>query len=441
MTRAEDEARDDLVDHRAPSEVDSRGPVPRRWPARSALIIGLAFLLCGAALVVVAAKGHPAPVASLAAPASSATDPANVAGLAEESLPPPAIEITDKPQLVSQVAPPPESPIHAIRRDCPINAPLSDGRSLWIFCDTSMFGPDGKLSAFSNTSAAFAEHDSPIVLHEPLDAEGKPYRFITPTSDYNPCLWGENRFLWPSAAITIHLPDGRDRVLVYYQSLCAAPGKGMVHEMFKDMGVAEYLYDPAHRPGPDEPIQGRIINEQIFGHPDDGDSGFGQAAVLQGGLLYVYRCTPDGACYVGRVNPADATSSGAYTFWDGQDWVADEKAAGELEMPNRTFAMKPSVNYFPMSRLFVMVDTEELHTGVIAVRVARSPQGPWSEPALLIPPGCEHKFPQQCFGVEVHENMSDASAISITFYNPSIKLGESPVQGMRVPVRIVPRRS
>ena len=288
MTRAEDDARDDVVDRRAPRDVDAGRPIPRRWPARSAFVVGLAALLLGAALVVVAAKGHPAPIASLASPAPSTTDPANVASLAEESLLPPAIELTDKPQLVSQVAPPPESPIHAIRRDCPINAPLSDGRSLWIFCDTSMFGPDGKLSAFSNTSAAFAERDSPIVLHEPLDAEGKPYRFITPTSDYNPCLWGENRFLWPSAAITIPLPDGRDRVLVYYQSLCAAPGKGMVHEMFKDMGVAEYLYDPAHRPAPDEPIQGRIINEQVFGHPADGDSGFGQAAVLQGGLLYVY---------------------------------------------------------------------------------------------------------------------------------------------------------
>jgi hypothetical protein len=441
MTGPEDDAGDRRAGRDASNADGSRGRAPRRWPARFALITGLLALLGGAGLVAVAAHGRPAPIASLAAPASSTVDPANVAELAADPLLPPAIELTDKPQLISQVAPPPESPIHAIRRDCPINAPLSDGRSLWIFCDTSMFGPDGKLSAFSNTSAAFAERDSPIVLHEPLDGEGKPYRFLTPTSDYNPCLWGENRFLWPSAAVTIHLPDGRDRVLVYYQSLCAAPGKGMVHEMFKDMGVAEYLYDPAHPPAPDAPIQGRIINEQIFGHPDDGDGGFGQAAVLQGGLLYVYRCTPEGACYVGRVDPSDATTNGAYTFWDGHDWIADEQAAAKLEMPNRTFAMKPSVNYFPMSRLFVMVDTEELHTGVIAVRVARSPQGPWSEPALLIPPGCEHRFPQQCFGVEVHENMSDASAISITFYNPSVKLGESPVQGMRVPVRIVPRRS
>ncbi len=274
-------------------------------------------------------------------------------------------------------------------------------------------------------------------MHEPLDPDRKPFRFITPSDAYQPCAVDENRFTWPSAAVVVPQADHRDRVLIFFQSLCAS-GQGMTSDIFHAMGVAEYWYDPAHVPGPDEPIQATILEEQLFEKPTDADSSYGQAAVLHDGYIYVYRCLANGTCSVGRIEPAGVTHPDHYRFWDGSTWAAGADHASSMDLPNHTFAIKPSVAYFPNSRLFVMADMADLHTGIIGLRVARSPQGPWSAPTYTLPPGCEHVYPHQCFGVEVHENMSDAGHIAITYYNPAIGLGESPVREVRVPVRIIP---
>ncbi len=151
---------------RPPPRAGSPRPHRARRPgwAWLLLFLGVVAVLSGAGAIVATTPGRAAP-AHLQTQAQQAEtdrhDPANAPSLSDVALPPPVIEATARPQDVATVAPPSDSPIHAIRRDCPINAPLSDGRSLWIFCDSSLFGPDGKLAAFSNTTAGFAEHDDP----------------------------------------------------------------------------------------------------------------------------------------------------------------------------------------------------------------------------------------------------------------------------------------
>jgi hypothetical protein len=107
-----------------------------------------------------------------------------------------------------------------------------------------------------------------------------------------------------------------------------------------------------------------------------------------------------------------------------------------MALPDHHYAVKPSVAAFPANHAFVMVDSADAGTGTISLRVARRPQGPWSAPLVITAPGCDHAYPQGCFGAEVHEDLSDASSVSVTYYNPAVALGASPVQHMRVPVRL-----
>lgn len=337
------------------------------------------------------------------------------------------------PELIGLVASPRGTPLAQVRRDCPISAPLTDGHVLWMFCDSSVVAPDGTLTGFANTSAAFADQDDPATLWEPVDAGDKPYRFLTPTDLYQPCDAQHQRFLWIESAVTVPLDDGRDRVLIYYQSVCVKAGEPVDDQLFKDGGLAEYVYDPAHPPVAGQPIVGRILVEQLFPRPTDGLSPFGQAAVLHDDFVYVYRCRSNGSCSVARVGVHAAAQPGAYRYWDGVRWVADPARAIQLVDPGRSYALKPSVTYWPRAQVFLMADVLDLETGTIGVSVARNPVGPWSVPAPVTLPGCSRRHPYQCFGVEVHGDLSDRSALVFTYFNPAVGLELSPVGLARVP--------
>ena len=403
-------------------------------------VLGVVIVVISAAIVALPSLNSMTSEAALAAhpPVTNELDSIKAVRPDASELPAPIIELVSTSALDSQIAPPLDSPIHAIRRDCPLRVPLSDGRTLWIFCDTSQFEGNGNLDSFTNTTAAIAEADDPTTMHEPLDAANKPFRFITPTDSYQPCWWGQKRFVWPGAAVAIPTRDGLDHILIYYQSICAESGHGLADDLFHDMGVAEFVYDAKHPPAATDPLRATVINEQIFEAPAD-HIPFGQAAVLQGDHIYAYRCPnqPLG-CFAARVRSDRATVRSAYEYWDGAIWSSDVRRAQALTMPRQRYANKPSVTYLARSRMFVMADAAGLDSGRFTLRAARSAQGPWSDPIEYNPPGCLHPFPHHCFGVEVHQEFSDAGGLTLTYYNATVGLAESPVRGVRVAIRFRP---
>ena len=350
---------------------------------------------------------------------------------------PPSLRVTGV-SAPSVIAPPEGSPLRTIRRDCPLSAPLSDGRTLWIFCDTSDFSPAGKLRTFVNTTAAFSEPGEPGPVHEPYDRDRHPFRFLTPTGDYRPCAAGQTRLIWPHATVTVPQADGRDRVLIYYQSVCSAGGVGLTTELFRDVGLAEYLYDPKQPPAADTPIRGTVLREQLFARPADAVETFGSGAAYDGSLVYVYRCERVGRCYVGRVDPAAVADPAAYGYWNGVDWQGTIGQAAPMALAGggTGFAMKPSVRYLADRKLWVLADAAQFGAGTINLRLAHRPEGPWGPAAAVVPSDCTGTYPRQCLGVEVHPQFGDAGTLALSYYNPAVPLGESPVRFVRVSIEV-----
>ena len=368
-------------------------------------------------------------------PTAPAVPPSGVAATAPAG--PPTLRVTAL-SAPTVVAPPADSPLHAIRRDCPLSAPLADGRTLWIFCDTSDYTAAGALRTFVNTTAAISEPGAPGPVHEPAGRDGRPFRFLVPTPGYQPCEAGQTRLIWPHATVTIPLPDGRDRVLIYYQSVCSAGGIGLTTDLFRDVGLAEYVYDPQHPPTADTPLQGTIVTEQLFRRPAGVIETFGSGAAFDGTHIYVYRCERTGRCFVGRVDPARAGDPSAYGFWTGWDWQGDIDHAVGLTMSDggTGFAIKPSVRYLADRKLWVMADAAHFGSGTVSLRLARSPEGPWGPAAAVAPTDCTGTYPKQCLGFEIHPQFGDERSLALTYYNPATPLGESPVKFVRVTIEV-----
>ncbi len=330
------------------------------------------------------------------------------------------------------VAPPPDSPMAGIRRDCGISAPLSDGSALWVYCDTALVDEQGRMLGFRNSSAARAEPDRPLVMREPADPEGLPFTFLETEPGYPPCRPGEGRFTWPAAAVRVPHPEPGDRVVIYYHNVCVVPG---AFEGY-DLGVAEFVTDdPAGMAS--EPIVGRLLEDRLFSRLHD-EPPFGQAAVWHEGHVYLYRCDgAPGPCQVARVTPEGVADSTAYEYWTGSGWSQDITDAGPLVMPEPFTGMKPAVEWIPDLGIFVMVDHHRLGSGVVAIRVARRPEGPWSAPADVELPGCTGAYPDICFAAEIHEQLSSEDHLGLTWYDPTFPAGgESPTRFAEVPIQL-----
>src|SRR5690606_32356091 len=134
---------------------------------------------------------------------------------------------------------------------------------------------------------------------------------------------------------------------------------------------------------------------------EDGRPPFGLAAVAHDDWLYVYRCpAADEPCTVARVRPDDAASAAAYRYWTGDGWSDDPDDARPMTMPGVREGTKPAVEHLDELDLFVMANHPVADTGIVELRFAASPTGPWSETVALDLPGCAGFYPEICFAAE-----------------------------------------
>ena len=75
-----------------------------------------------------------------------------------------------------------------------------------------------------------------------------------------------------------------------------------------------------------------------------------------------------------------------------------------------------------------MADTAHLGSGIMSLRAVRYPEGPWGPAVAVLPPDCTSGYPRQCLGVEIHPQLGDDRSLALTYFNPGLALGESPVR-------------
>lgn len=331
-------------------------------------------------------------------------------------------------------------------RDCGVSTGLSDGRRLWVFCDTSMFDQNlvHKSNSASNT-AAFASWSNPLVLRDML-ANGNVTQFIDPQYFY-PC--DGYRATWPSSVATLPDHDNNawtDRVVVLFQNNCIHSVNGTMQLDYFEIGIAQYDYDARIQPAP---MHATVINPRLFPHTNGQDYQFGGLVAPDGygnAHLYAYSCgADDGRCYVRRVwvsaNAAqDKGRMGSIDWWEnwtGTGWSTSAAAGALFEGGGEARATGDgvAVSYVPAMGRYVMTYTPwPVFHSKAAIRTAVRPEGPWSPPTLVTLPGCESSL---CYAANPQPQFADAGNLAISYLRWNDFVGWVPAPSNQGRIRVI----
>lgn len=274
---------------------------------------------------------------------------------------------------------------------------LYEGRSLWIFDDTTLRDPWGFLS---NSGAATTDLDASdgIDLRSTspftTSGQGRPVELLPRTAaerafekqhgEDGGCTAERDQYcgarfgFWPGPVVS---DPARHRVLVMYGKLCRGgkDGTPCSGELGKGLGTGIAALDmrthrvtrleAAHGPGVAS-VEG--ADPTLF-FPDG--QGFSAAALVVGGTVYVYGDCSYHGCAVARVPLASVEDRSAWRFRTADGWSSDPRAARPVVGAG---SAGQSVFYDRALSAYVNV---YLPYGSDEVRyqVGGSPYGPWSE--------------------------------------------------------------
>lgn len=341
--------------------------------------------------------------------------------------PTPLITLTGGAQDLQAVTPAPGSPLAGVDRDAGVSAQLRDGSTLWFFGDTAEFGFNNELKYFEVGSAAWSPPGQPTVTDD-YAAGSRAVPFAAPTSEFPACPADSTASgMWPTAAV-VEAVGSRDRVILWMANICLGPGP---QARGRGMSVGEVWYDPAD-PHAGRPVTVTVLKQNLFDSPR-----YGVAAFLDNdGYVYTYGCdvptqpsdpSAYGPCRSARVRPSDVAKSDAYIPWNGHEWSA-EGEPGALDLrpaspdgvvipPPGPFAVEP----LGTTGLYVMVYSPwPGFTDKFEVRVARSPQGPWSSPALGHLDGCADSSVDRggrCYAANTKPFLNQPGVLGIGYYD------------------------
>ncbi|WP_179378337.1 DUF4185 domain-containing protein [Jannaschia marina] len=111
-------------------------------------------------------------------------------------------------------------------------------------------------------------------------------------------------------------------------------------------------------------------------------SGFEQVAyVKHDDMIYIFGIPQGrfGGVRLGRVVPQDVFDPGAYTYWDGQRWSTDIRAARDVVAAP---AGELSVAWNAQHRAWLMMYLDPVKRAIV-LRSAASLTGPWSDPQVV----------------------------------------------------------
>ena len=327
----------------------------------------------------------------------------------------------------TRVGPPAGHPLESIDRDAGVSVALPDGSMFWVFGDSLARNADGSLRYFVNNTAAWARPGQPTVTRDAV-VGNQPVLFAAPTPTNPPCAPPDiHPVFWPLSAVAVPNGGGTTRVVVYLEKICL--GDAPLQFAGREIAVVDWIYDPAHPPD-GLPIQSTLVAASVFP-----THGFGSAAVLgTDGRIYTYSCDPpEQGCEVARVAPASVGDPTAYRYWDGAGWQADPASAVAMDMPGGPGSEGPNL---PVASFGIAFDAAADRyvmaympwpgigdTGL--VRVAQSPQGPWSAAVPVHLNGCNDAADGQryfCYAVAPQPQSSTAGHVAIGYYDQLVAI-------------------
>ncbi len=282
---------------------------------------------------------------------------------------------------------------------------LIGNRVLWVFGDT-LFNPksvDG--TNLRSSTAAWADPSKPLELTEPTDANGAPGQFVPFTAEelaFNAgTLTPQDRIaLWPGTPVA----DGLQGIC-WFSKMRIRPG--FLNYEHQGVGLVRVAADQTVGVREAELLFG--ASEPIFHNP----ARFGSDL-----FLYGNRGLGGGnPLVVARVPIARVAQRSAYRFWNGSDWVTDVNDAATL------FSGVPgelSVSWNAHLGAYLAVYSDVLKSRVVA-RLARAPQGPWSDPVALFamkpPPSSTMGF---SYAGREHPHLArnNGKTLFVTYYQP-----------------------
>lgn len=262
------------------------------------------------------------------------------------------------------------------------------GYSVWLYGDTFVAAPNAKdFSLISDSWSYTRDLNAPSGItgfQQPMDSTGAPSMLLPETPaeqafsaahngndcQQRPC--GARWALWPASVVT---DPASGHALVFYSLVAAQPGNFNLQAVGNSVATWLNLQQQPQLPTINPPM--------VTGHPDllfgENEPNFGSAALLSGGMLYVYGCGlpssgTDKGCRLGRVSPESAADRSAWTFYSGNgDWSAQDGDAVSVF----TGANILTVAWNSYLQQYVAVHSATFSNNVM-MRTATSPEGPWS---------------------------------------------------------------
>jgi len=265
---------------------------------------------------------------------------------------------------------------------------LFQGASVWLYGDTFIARADAQNRTLLSDSWSFTTDLNAQLgitgFQEHLDSTGAPTMILPETPaeqafnqahnvnncQAQPC--GARWALWPGA-IVVNPAD--NTALIFYTVVSAQPGAFNFQGLGTSVATWQSLQSTPQRPNLNPPI--------VADHPDlmftQNEPGFGSAAFLSSGTLYVYGCGvgtngADKGCRLGRVAPSSAQDRSAWTFYAGNgNWSS--QVSDSVSVFSGDNILSVSWNSFLQS--YVAIYSQVFSQNVM-IRTSPKPEGPWS---------------------------------------------------------------
>jgi hypothetical protein len=257
------------------------------------------------------------------------------------------------------------------------------GFAVWIYGDTFLANPNVQGQTLISDSWAFTPDLNATAgitgFQEREDSSGAPTMLLQLTateqafnaahqgsSCEQPC--GARWALWPGAIVA---DPARNRALVFYQLVSAAPGNFNFQTAGYSVAIWQSFAGQPQRP---------VIYPNAE-HPDllftANQPSFGASALVVGDTLYSYGCYNSEfsvACVLGRVALENVLDLSSWTFYAGNGTWSSNVSDAEFVFTGN-FIMNVSWNNY--LQCYVAVYNAPLSQNVM-MRTAPNPEGPWS---------------------------------------------------------------
>lgn len=317
------------------------------------------------------------------------------------------------PALAAEFAVEPAPDIEALFRgaqgwigaDGDFSVPLDAGRTLWLFSDTFVGRIEESKRAGAtliNNSIAVQKGDR-VTFHFGRSSDGAPKAFVLPPDGRG--------YYWLFAG-TRDMGD-----LFFFLLRVESTGTGGA------FGFRSFGLQLARVANPDDnPARWQIehLEFPFCDYSSDGRIFFGSSVLRDGNCIYIYGgdgrkkdgASPNGMI-VARVDAGKFADFGSWQFFGGGAWQDDFRRADSLcpGMPTEY-----SVTWQPALKKYVAVYTEGGIFGVISMRTAETPAGPWSEPVRLYecPDRLWHKGAFS-YAAKAHPSLAAADELVISY--------------------------